>query len=281
MIQNKIDSHQHFWNYNENDFPWLKNGLEMLRRDFRPENLKEELDQNGFSGSVAVQARQSVEETRWLLSLSRQYSYIKAVVGWIDLQSEKVEENLIEFAGEKKFAGVRHLIQDEKDMNFMLRKEFQQGISYLQDYGLTYDLLIYPKHLKAASQLVKKFPDLKFVVDHLAKPAIREGITDPWARDIKTLAKNENVYCKLSGMVTEADWTNWKPDDFKPYLDVVLDSFGPDRIMIGSDWPVCLVAGTYGSVVQLVLDFIKQCSESEQEMILRDTCMTFYSISTN
>jgi L-fuconolactonase len=280
MMKNKIDSHQHFWNYNEKDYPWLKDGLEMLRQNYVPENLKEELDKNGFSGSVAVQARQSVEETRWLLSLSRQYSFIRAVVGWIDLQSEKIEENLIEFAGERKFAGVRHVIHDERDINFMLRKEFQQGISYLEDYGLTYDLLIYPRHLKVAGELVKKFPGMKFVIDHIAKPAIREGTTEPWSADLRKLAAYENVYCKLSGMVTEADWANWKPADFTPYMDVVLDAFGPEKIMIGSDWPVCLVAGTYGSVVNLVLDYIGQLSENEQQKIIRDTCMSFYSIST-
>jgi L-fuconolactonase len=281
MMKNKIDAHQHFWNYNENEYSWLDNRLGMLKRDFKPENLKEVLDDNGFSGSVAIQARQTVEETRWLLSLARQYDFIKTVVGWIDLQSEKIEEHLIEFTGERKFAGVRHVIQDEKDINFMLKKEFLQGISYLQDYGLTYDLLIYPRHLKVANQFVSRFPEMKFVVDHLAKPSIKEGITEPWANDIRILARNGNVFCKLSGMVTEADWAKWKPADFSPYMDVILDAFGPERIMLGSDWPVCLAAGTYRSVVNLVLEYIRRFSADEQQKIVRDTCLSFYSIGAD
>ena len=170
----KIDAHQHFWIYNESEYSWIDDRMGKLKIDFIPAHLREELDQSGFSGSVVVQARQSVEETRWLLSLSKQYDFIKGVVGWVDLQSDKIEENLIEFAGEHKFVGVRHVIQDEPDINFMLKKEFMRGISYLQDYGLTYDLLIFPKHLKAARQLVRKFPDLKFVVDHLAKPPVKK-----------------------------------------------------------------------------------------------------------
>ncbi|MBS0001047.1 MAG: amidohydrolase family protein [Cyclobacteriaceae bacterium] len=280
-MKNKIDAHQHFWNYNENEYSWIDNRLGMLKRDFKPENLKEELDDNGFSGSVAIQARQTVEETRWLLSLARQYDFIKTVVGWIDLQSEKIEEHLIEFTGERKFAGVRHVIQDEKDINFMLKKDFLQGISYLQDYGLTYDLLIYPRHLKVANQFVSKFPEMKFVVDHLAKPSIKEGITEPWANDIRILARNGNVFCKLSGMVTEADWAKWKPADFSPYMDVILDAFGPERIMLGSDWPVCLAAGTYRSVVNLVLEYIRRFSADEQQKIVRDTCLSFYSIGAD
>lgn len=279
MIKNKIDAHQHFWIYNDREYPWLDQGLEKLKRNFSPEDLKEELDKNGFSGSVVVQARQTLEETRWLLSLSRQHSFIKAVVGWIDLLSGKVEENLIEFTGEKKFAGVRHVLQDEKDINFMLKTDFQLGISYLQDYGLTYDLLIYPEHLNAASQLAGKFPDLKFVIDHMAKPPVREGSLEPWASRMKNLAGHENVYCKISGLVTEADWENWKPADFEPYIDTVMNAFGPDRIMLGSDWPVCLAAGTYQSVVNLAMEYIKQCSESEQQKIVRDTCISFYSIT--
>jgi len=274
----KIDAHQHFWFYNEHEYPWIDARMGKLKNDYNPTRLLQELDLTGFAGSVAVQARQSVEETRWLLSLSKQYDFIKGVVGWVDLQSDKIEENLIEFAGEHKFVGVRHVIQDEPDVNFMLKKEFMRGISYLQDYGLTYDLLIFPKHLKAARKLVRNFPELKFVVDHLAKPPVKNNILEPWARDLRNLARCDNVYCKLSGMVTEGNWDHWDPEDFKPYMDVVMESFSPDRIMIGSDWPVCLLAGTYQSVMDLVRDYIKQCSEKEQEKILGETCTSFYSL---
>ncbi len=277
----KIDAHQHFWIYNEQEYSWIDDRMGKLKRDFKPADFQEELNRAGFIGSVAIQARQSVEETRWLLSLSNQYPCIKGVVGWVDLQSEKIEDLLIEFAGEQKFVGVRHLIQDEKDINFLLKKEFMRGIAYLQDYGLTYDLLIYPEHLKVAGKLVRKFPELKFVVDHLAKPAVKNKMLEPWATDIKDLSRYENVFCKLSGMVTEGDWENWKPSDFIPYMDVVLESFGPDRVMLGSDWPVCLLAGNYQSVLNLVLNYIKQCSEKEQEKIWSDTCISFYSLRIN
>lgn len=280
-MQMKIDAHQHFWIYNEEEYPWIDDRMEILKRDFIPAQLMEEIEPAGFVGSVAIQARQSVDETRWLLSLSQQYSFIKGVVGWVDLQSDKIEEHLIEFAGESKFVGVRHLIQDEKEIDFMLKKEFRRGIAYLQDYGLTYDLLIYPEHLKVAGKLVQKFPELKFVVDHLAKPAVKNNILEPWASDIKDLAQYENVYCKLSGMVTEGNWENWNPSDFIPYMDVVIESFGPERIMLGSDWPVCLVAGSYQSVVDLVLNYIKQCSENERQKMQCDTCISFYSLRIN
>jgi L-fuconolactonase len=279
MMDDKIDAHQHFWIYNDQDFPWIDSRMEKLKQNFKPQQLREELIKAGFVGSVAIQARQKVEETRWLLSLSRKFPFIKAIVGWIDLQSEKIEENLIEFTGESKFAGVRHVIQDEKEIDFMLKKEFMRGIAYLEDYALTYDLLIYPRHLKSACQLVQKFPNLKFVVDHLAKPPIKEQILEPWATDIKQLAMYDNVYCKLSGMVTEADWNRWKLKDFIPYLDIVFKAFGPERLMFGSDWPVCLVAGNYQSVANPVLEYIKQCSENEQLKILRDTCISFYSLN--
>jgi L-fuconolactonase len=253
--------------------------MDILQQDYTPPQLQKELTQADILGTVAIQARQKVEETRWLLSLAQQHSFIKAIVGWIDLQSEKIEEHLIEFTGEPKFAGVRHVIQDEKDADFMLKKEFMRGIAYLQDYGLTYDLLIYPKHLKSACQLVQKFPDLKFVVDHIAKPNIKDKSMEPWAADIKQLAMYDNVYCKLSGLVTEADWGAWKQSDFTPYLDIVMEAFGPDRLMFGSDWPVCLVAGDYRSVVQLIRDYTKQCSESEQAKIMGETCISYYSLN--
>jgi len=275
----KIDAHQHFWIYNETDYSWIDESMKKIRQDFLPEDLHKELKKLQFDGSVVVQARQSLEESRWLLSLSNQYNFIKAVVGWIDLQSEKIEEQLIEFTGERKFAGVRHAIQDETDIDFMLRKEFVRGLTYLQDYGLTYDLLIHPEHLKAAGKLVKKFPELKFVIDHLAKPEIKDRIIEPWATDLKELAKLENVYCKISGMVTEADWKQWSTKDFRPYLDIVFASFGLDRIMIGSDWPVCLLAGTYNSVMNPILDYIQQFTEEDQGKILGDNCNHFYALN--
>ncbi len=275
----KIDAHQHFWIYNETDYGWIDKSMKKIRQDFLPEDLQKELEILHFDGSVVVQARQSLEETRWLLSLSNQFSFIKAVVGWIDLQSEKIEEQLIEFTGERKFAGVRHALQDEIDVDFMLKKEFIRGLAYLQDYGLTYDLLIHPEHLKAAGKLANKFPELKLVIDHLAKPGIKDKIIEPWATDFKELSKCENVYCKISGLVTEADWQQWSLRDFRPYLDIVFNSYGPDRIMIGSDWPVCLLAGTYSSVMKPVLKYLQQFSEADQRKILGENCNQFYSLN--
>lgn len=264
----KIDSHQHYWHFNLKDYGWMNDAMEKIRRDFLPGDLKLLLEENGFSGSVAVQARQSLEETNWLLKLAGEHPHILGVVGWVDLCSADAEAQISRFAAHPKACGVRHVIHDEPDPAFMLRKDFLRGVSLLAKYNLTYDILIFHSHLENTLQFVDFFSqDQTFVVDHIAKPLISKGIISPWKEYISELAKRPNVYCKLSGMITEADWNNWTPDGIKPYLDVVMEAFGPDRLMIGSDWPVCLVAGTYNRTMQVVLDYIAQLNAADHAKI--------------
>lgn len=246
------------------------------RRDFLPPDLQPLLIQSGLDGSIAVQARQSLEETRWLLELAERYPFIKAVVGWVDLCSAGVEEELAQFAGHSKFAGVRHVVQDEPDDNFMLQPAFRHGIDKLAGFALTYDLLIFPRQLPAAIELVRCFPEQRFVLDHMAKPDIKSGTISPWREDLRELGKNPNVLCKISGLVTEAKWEAWASADFQPYLDVVFETFGVNRIMFGSDWPVCLLAGTYAQVLGIVQARIAALSESERASVLGGNAERFY-----
>lgn len=252
----RIDSHQHFWEYDEAQYPWIKSDWR-IRKSFLPKDLEPLLRKNGFRACIAVQARQTLEETRWLLSLADQYPFIAGVVGWVDLRSPKVGEQLVDFL-HPKLVGVRHVAQDEPDDRFLVGKEFMRGIARLKEFGLVYDLLIFPKQLPAAIDLVQKFPEQRFVLDHIAKPNIREGQMDPWRTHIRELARHENVYCKLSGMVTEAAWDDWKTSDFTPYLDVVWEAFGEDRLMIGSDWPVCLLSCEYRAVINIVREYLEE-----------------------
>ena len=249
-----------------------------LKRDFLPIDLEPLLASTGFHGSVAVQARQSLEETRWLLELADRHEFIHAVVGWVDVRAEDLPQQLKTFARHPKLAGIRHVVHDEPDDEFMLRPEFQRGISRLREFDLTYDLLLFPKHLRAAVKLVEEFPDQPFVLDHIAKPKIGDRLLLPWRDDIEKLATLPNVYCKLSGMVTEATWKQWRPEDFWPYLDVVFEAFGPDRLMIGSDWPVCTLSGDYGSTMRIVIDYLRRFSTEAQEGVLGGNCARFYGI---
>lgn len=274
----KIDSHQHFWRYNEREFGWINQEMQQIRRDFLPEDLLKELDGVGFDGSIAVQARQNLDETAWLLELASKYSFIKGVVGWVDLCSSDARNQLEQFSSDSKLKGVRHVIHDEPDIDFMLRPAFLNGIRLLVSLNLTYDILIFPKHLCNAMEFVKQFPDQVFVLDHIAKPDIRNGIVYPWKAGIGDLAKFPNVYCKLSGMVTEASWTSWKPADFKPYLETVFESFGTDRVMIGSDWPVCQVAGNYKEVMGIVEEFINELSDSEKQKVMGQNARKAYHL---
>ena len=273
-----IDSHQHFWSYNPAEYGWINDQMKVLRRDFLPADLKPELQQNGFQGSIAVQARQSLTETQWLLDLAAQNPFIKGVVGWIDLCAPDVEQQISQFVKDPRFVGVRHIIQDEPDEAFMLRAEFINGLHYLQKYDLTYDLLIFPKHLSNALKLVVQFPALRFVIDHLAKPFIKKQIISPWREGLIELAHHPNTWCKISGMVTEADWQNWKYDDFVPYLDTVLETFGPERVLIGSDWPVCTLAGSHHKVISIVLRFIEKFTAVQQAAILGQNAEHVYKL---
>ena len=250
-----------------------------IKRDFLPADFVSELDALRFDGSVAVQARQSLEETNWLLKLADENAHIKGVVGWVDLCSPRAEEQLADFAKHPKAVGVRHVIQDEADDNFILRPDFLRGVNVLAQFGLTYDILIFPKHLSKTIKFVEQSsPDQTFVLDHIAKPFIKSRIFSPWEKDIRSLAQHPNVYCKLSGMVNEADWLTWKPEDFTQYLDVVFDAFGAQRLMIGSDWPVCLVAGSYMRVLQIVLDYILDFSETDKVCVLGGNAISAYGI---
>lgn len=275
----KIDSHQHYWHFNTSDYGWIDNDMSVLQKDFLPADLLPELQSYGFDGSVAVQARQSIEETNWLLRLADEAPHIKGVVGWVDLQSDTAEEQLAAFAAHPKAAGVRHVIHDEADIDFMLRPSFLRGVKLLEKFGLTYDILIFEKHLPNTLKFVSQFSGNQiFVLDHIAKPLIKAGVVEPWAKNIAALAAFPNVYCKLSGMVTEADWANWTPQDLKVYLDVVFDAFGADKVMIGSDWPVCLLAGNYQKVMNVVADYIKSMSPQDQAKVLGENACRAYKL---
>jgi L-fuconolactonase len=283
----KLDAHQHFWNYSPVEYEWIDASMAALQRDFLPHDLKPLLDQSGMDGSIAVQARQSLDETRWLLELAAQNNFVKGVVGWVDLCSPHVEEQLGEFADNEWLVGVRHVVQGEPDDRFMLRPEFQRGIARLARFGLTYDLLLFPRHLPVAVELVREFPEQRFVLDHIAKPAIADGVAEPqlrsrfesWSRDMRELAKFANVSCKLSGMVTEARWGKWTQEDFLPYLDAVLEAFGPSRLMIGSDWPVCTVSAHYAQTMEIVFRFIEKLNAAEQDEILGGNCARVYGVA--
>jgi L-fuconolactonase len=278
----RIDSHQHFWSYSPAAYPWIGAGMEQLARDYLPQDLEAVSAAAGIGGTVAVQARQSHEETRWLLDLAERHPLIRGVVGWVDLRSRTVAEQLREFAGRKAFVGVRHVVQDEPDPRFLLGEEFVHGLRQLAPRNLTYDLLLHPSQLAAAVELVAQLPEQPFVLDHLAKPQIarwtRPGDLASWRRDIVALARYETVCCKLSGLVTEAVWRQWHSDDFTPYLDIALDAFGPGRLMFGSDWPVCLLAADYGEVAGIVSMFSGTLSAGEQAAIWGGTAMRFYGL---
>jgi L-fuconolactonase len=273
-----IDAHQHFWVYDPREYDWIDDSMASLRRDFLPAELKPELEATGFQGCVAVQARQTIEETRWLLGLAAAAPFILGVVGWVDLQSQHLRSQLEALAGNPKLVGIRHVVQGEPDDRFLLRPEFLRGISALEEFDLAYDILIYSKHLPVAAEFVQRFPRQRFVLDHLAKPPIKSGNLDPWTRGIRDLAAYPNVFCKLSGLVTEANWHHWKPEDMTPHLDIVFESFGPQRLMIGSDWPVCSVAASYGRAMAVVKDYLGRHSIQVQEAVLGGNAQRFWKL---
>ena len=250
----KLDSHQHFWKYSPQQHNWIDDSMVSLKRDFLPNDLEPHLIENKIEACVVVQADQSEKETEFLLELATQYEFIKGVVGWVDLRAKNVEERLQFYSQNQYFKGVRHIVQSEKQ-DFLLDPAFQNGIGKLGNLNLTYDLLIYSHQIEAAIKLVSQFPNQKFVLDHLAKPNIKNGKIDPWKNQIQRLAQFSNVSCKISGMVTEADHVQWKPSDFIPYLDIVFEAFGENRILFGSDWPVCLLAASYQEVYHLITDY--------------------------
>lgn len=273
----RVDSHQHFWKYHPGEYGWIP-AHSPLQRDFLPPDLEPLLAQTGFDRCVTVQARQTLEESRWLIELAEHQSIIAGVVGWVDLRSTEIEKQLECFAPHPKFVGVRHVLQDEEEDSFALREDFQRGIAMLKQFHLTYDLLIYPRQLPAAIKLAQRFPEQRFVLDHIAKPPLKSGLLEPWATEMRELAHSPNVTCKISGMVTEARHHEWKPADFRPYLDVVWDAFGEDRLMVGSDWPVCLLSGSYADVMKLATEYLAQFPETTRKRVLGENAARFYGL---
>jgi L-fucono-1,5-lactonase len=264
----RIDAHQHFWRYEPSEYAWIDESMSVLRRDFLPEELRREMRAVGVEACVAVQARQSLEETRWLLELADAHPHLAGVVGWVDLASDHARQQLQQFASHPRLVGVRHIAQSEPDDRFLVRPDFCRGIAMLEEFDLTYDILIYPRHLLVATELVARFGRQRFVLDHLAKPEIRSGRIVQWERDLRALAAHPNVWCKLSGLVTEADWRRWRPSEIRPYFDVALDAFGAERLLVGSDWPVCTLAAEYGRVTALVTDYLAGRPATECDAIL-------------
>ena len=274
----KIDAHHHFWNYEPVEYGWIDDSMKAIQRDFMPEELQEEIATAGVDGVVSVQARQSLAETEWLLRLAAKYDFIKGVVGWVELVSPKVGAELERFAANRKLKSVRHVVQAEPDEKFILRGDFNRGIRELKKLSLVYDILIFERQLPQAIQFVDAHPSQVFVLDHLAKPRIKDGLFEPWNKNLRELAKRPNIYCKVSGLVTEADYATWTDAQLQPYLNAALEAFGPRRLMFGSDWPVCLVTCGYARWHQLVTSWVAGLSPDERARVLGGTAAEAYKL---
>lgn len=274
----RIDSHQHFWRYHPVRDAWITADMQVIRRDFLPGDLQPLLAANGIAGCIAVQADQSEAETDWLLQLAAEYPFIKGVVGWVDLRAEDIRERLAHYQQFLQLKGFRHIVQAESDPDFLLGKDFLRGITALSDFGFTYDILVLPAQLPAVVPFVEQCSAQKLIVDHLAKPCIRSGEINEWAYHMRQLGKHRHVYCKVSGMVTEADWQQWRVADLRPYLDVVFDAFGPERLLFGSDWPVCLVAAQYAEWCALLEDYMQAFTPAEKSMVWGGNAKQFYNL---
>ncbi len=274
----KIDSHQHFWKYNPVKDVWISNEMKVIQRDFLPEDLKPLLQENGIDGCIAVQADQSEEETHFLLELAKDNDFIKGVVGWIDLRNPNLKSRLDYFLQFKKLKGFRHIVQAEIADDFLLRDDFCKGIAQLEQYNYTYDILILPKHLPFAVEFVKRFPNQKFIIDHLAKPNFKQTDFSEWEKGIREIATLPNVFCKVSGLVTEADWNNWSETDFIYCLNVVTEAFGINRLLFGSDWPVSLLAASYAQSCTIVENYFSKFSSEEQEQFWSGNAIAFYNL---
>ncbi len=277
-ISQRIDSHQHFWKFDPIRDSWINDEMAIIQRDFLPQDLQPLLTENNLDGSVLVQCDQSEMENEFLLNHASNFDFIKGVVGWVDLQSESVEDRLAYYHSFNKMKGFRHILQGEAERGMMLRPAFMNGISKLQNFDFTYDILIYPDQIQYVGELVRAFPDQKFVIDHIAKPNIKEKSILEWKKGMEALAEYPNLYCKISGMVTEADWKNRGKDDCNPYMDVIVNSFGTKRIMFGSDWPVCLVAANYQQTMEIVVDYFSSFTQSEQEDFFGLNAINFYKL---
>ena len=273
-----IDTHHHCWNYSAKEYDWISDDMKAIRKDYLPVDLLKEIKAAGVDGAVSVQARQTVEESDWLLGMAEKNDFLKGVVGWVDLRGKGVDKDLERLAKHKKFKGVRHVVQGEPDDNFILGAAFNEGIKKLLKYDLRYDILILEKHLKPSIAFVDKHPKQGFILDHIAKPRIKERVLSPWRENMLELAKRPNVYCKISGMLTEADWKKWSAADLAPYFDTTLQAFGPKRLMLGSDWPVMLVAGKYKQWVEMVKQVVSRYSAAEQDRILSKNAVEAYKL---
>lgn len=274
----RIDSHQHFWKYNPVRDQWINESMLAIQHDFLPEDLQPVLQRNGIDGCVVVQSDQSTEENFFQLKNAMAHEFIKGIVGWIDLCALNIDEQLQYYRQFEKMKGFRHVLQGEKQRDFMLKSEFRRGISLLSKYNFTYDLLVLPDQLKYTNDFVSFFSDQLFVIDHLAKPLIKSKEISSWRKDMMELARHEHVYCKVSGMITEADWHSWQPSDLIPYMDVIVECFGIKRLMFGSDWPVCLLAGSYEKMLQVVSDYFSSFSKQEQELFFGGNAIRFYKL---
>lgn len=274
----KIDGHQHFWQFDPVRDAWIdKKSMSVIRSDFLPEDLLPLLKKNGLNGCVAVQADQSEKETTFLLNLAEKNNFIQGVVGWIDIKSEKLPERLEYFGQYRKLKGFRHILQGEKP-EFMIDPNFVNGVRLLGQKGYTYDILVFPKHLKAVKLFLHQLENQPLVIDHIAKPYIKKGLIKEWAKDIKAIARYNNVYCKISGLVTEADWKHWKASDFTPYLDVVFEAFGTQRLMYGSDWPVCLLAAEYDKQLNMIKDYVSKNAQGSETKVFGENAIRFYNL---
>jgi L-fuconolactonase len=274
----KIDAHHHLWKYSAAQYPWISENMGLLRRDFVIQDLMDVLEESDMDGVVTVQARQAMAETRWLLDLARSHDFIRGVVGWVALTDPKVEGDLEHLSTHAKLKSVRHVLHDEPDDFYILREDFNRGIKLLQSFGLRYDLLIFERHLPQTIQFVDRHPNQIFILNHIAKPRIGQGVISPWRENLTELARRENVFCKLSGLVTEASWQSWTEADLDPYLQIALTAFGPERVIFGSDWPVILLGSSYKRWVDVVQRSISHLSEYEQERIFGKTATEVYRL---
>lgn len=273
-----IDSHQHFWHYDPAKHIWMDDRMSVIKWDFLPADLLPHLQKSGLDGCVAVEANQAEVENEFLLDLAEKNDFIRGIVGWIDLRDINVEERLEYYQQFPKIKGFRHVIHDEPKLDFMLGKAFINGVSKLKNFGYTYDILIFEKHLPNTIEFLETLPDQPFVIDHIAKPLIKDQLIKEWSNNIKKVAKFENVYCKISAMTTEANWENWEKEDFTKYLDTVVEAFGIDRIMYGSDWPVCQLAATYEQQFNLVKDYFSRFTKTEQNLFFGKNAHNFYQL---
>ncbi len=275
-----IDAHQHFWQLSQPfDYGWLSRPQHApINRDYLPHDLLPRLQSSGVDGSIFVQTQHDLAENRWVLGLADQHDFIVGVVGWVDLSSEGCERQLQEFLSHPKFCGIRHVTQDEPDENFIIRPDVVRGLRVLQRHGVPFDLLFYVQHLRHAETLGRQLPDLPMVIDHLSKPQIRLGRIDEWAADLRRAAECDNIYCKLSGLVTEADWQGWTVSDLRPYVETAIEAFGVERCMFGTDWPVCELAAEYSEVVAALRELTSELSVSERERIFGGTAIQFYGL---